>query len=360
MEKWHQSEKYIKYSMRVARKALKRRIKRKARLKMDSRVSQGKTRIEIKRDADFNRFNHETAPKNFSFLQNPIKVISFLNNLEKLFKKRNPAYVILKNVEVIDHSSITALLAIMIKFKEARIKFNGDFPINIAANDFLMKSGFFEQLNKANKNQAIYNIGKENQICTHAQKQVVPQIGLPIIEEASLTIWGEKRISKGLQRVLVELMQNTNNHATKEKGNSKHWWLSVNHDKLNKKVSFVFMDYGVGIFSSLNNKKIGNKWYGWQEKIKGQFGTKTDEQVLKLLLDGKMHATVTGEKIRGKGLPSIGQVLDRGQLSNLHIITNNVYADVSGNEYRLLNQVFNGTFYYWELCQDNVNQPWIV
>ncbi len=181
-----------------------------------------------------------------------------------------------------------------------------------------------------------------------------------IMITASEAIWGEKRACRGLQRVLVELMHNTNNHASTRGKGEKHWWLSVNRNKALKKVEFAFLDHGVGIFSSLREKDGFGKWHGWQEKIKKVFGMTTDEENLRLLLEGKIHLTVTGSTFRGKGLPGIKEVLDRNQISNLQIITNNVSADVANNKYNLLSNVYRGTFFYWELDSTNENQKWNI
>ncbi|KKU53373.1 MAG: hypothetical protein UX75_C0041G0008 [Candidatus Moranbacteria bacterium GW2011_GWE2_47_10] len=355
----YSKERYIRHSRHVARKAFKRRQKRKAILKAKRRAMQGKSIIEKKSANKFSRYTNITAPKNFSFLENTAGVIPFLNSIERLREKNKMVYVVLKNVETIDYGAITVLLSTMFKFKEVRIGFNGDFPLNDEARRLIIESGFFEQLKKETNGRSTYHIGKDNQIITHARKNVSSELGLPIMRAATRTIWGEERICQGLQRVLVELMQNTNNHAAKDRKGGKHWWLSINHDKVRKKVSFVFMDHGVGIFSSLKNKELDSKWYGWQEIIK-RVGISTDEEILKLLLDGKMHKTVTKEKFRGKGLPGIKQTLDRNQIGNLHVITNNVYANVENNDYRLLTNVFKGTFLYWELSEKNINKPWTI
>ena len=360
MKLFYKSDKYISYSKRVAKKALKRRLKKKRKLKRSRRLYFKKTDKEASAIRRYARYLHIVAPPTFSFLDNPVGVISFLEDLENLLDIRRETFVVLKNVTKVDYGAITMLLSVMFKFQVRRVGFSGDFPKDDNSRSLLVGSGFFDYIGKEVKDCAEYSIGKDNQIITHANKNVVSELSLPIMEAVSEMIWGEKKISKGLHRVLVELMQNTNNHASKTKKGEKHWWLSVNHDKDNKKASFVFMDHGVGIFSSLGNKDSSSKWYGWSDKVKSVLGLQTDEVILQLLLEGKLHATVTGEKYRGKGLPSVKQVLERNQISNLCIISNNVYANVEKGEYRLLNKVFKGAFFYWELCENNDKSIWTI
>ena len=82
-------------------------------------------------------------------------------------------------------------------------------------------------------------------------------------------------------------------------------------------------------------------------------------EIFKLLLEGHMHMTVTGQHFRGKGLPGIREVLSRNQISNLKIISNDVFTDVSKDNYQKLNQEFSGTFVTWELNENNNNIAWI-
>lgn len=361
MKIFYRTEKWKKHSERVARKSLWRRKKRKKAIKSLRRALQGKKRKDRKVNQDRLFGIHVKAPKNFSFLKNPEEVIVFINTLENLLKKRTRVFIVLKNVQEIDYGAITILLSVMKMFKYAGVGFNGDFPQNEEIKKLIYESGFFDNLGQAVTDNLGYALQKDNQIITHGDKNVDSMAGLEIMRDASMTVLGEQKISKGHTRVFVELMQNTNNHASEGgKRGRKHWWLSVNHDKKNSKVSFVFVDHGIGIFASLNQKTPESKWYGWREKAKGTLGFETDEDVLRELLEGRIHKTVTAKKYRGKGLPSIKMVLDRNQISNLYVITNNVFADVNKNNYRLLSNVFNGTFYYWELCSSNDYAAWKI
>lgn len=361
MKKIYQSEKFILHGKYRAKKAERRRLKIKRIKRLKRREYVGKPTKYVSALKKKNAYeNHVKAPNNFSFLDNPEEVVEFLQKLEIALERNERTFVVLKNIDSIDYGAITVLLSTMIKFQEKGIKFSGDFPKKVELLKLLLESGFFDSLNENKRAQPSYVLGKDNQFLTHGNKKVDAPLGLPIMEAVSKTIWGEKRIDKGLQRALLELMQNTNNHATFDKVGRKHWWLSVNHDKQNKIVRFVFMDHGVGVFASLNKKTEESKWYGWSEKIKSAFGEETDEKILERLLNGDLHLTVTNKSYRGKGLPSMKEILDRNQISNLHLITNNVFANVSSNNYQLLSKVFNGTFFYWEICENNSNQAWTI
>ena len=244
----------------------------------------------------------------------------------------------------------------MIKFKTKKIKFNGDFPKNKKAFEILRHSGFFELIYfEFLKYKDSYDFLGQNSIYTHANKIVDSVLGAKIIASASKTIWGKRRSCQGVQKTFLELMLNTNNHADVEMEGVKHWWLSVFHFREERKVAFSFVDFGVGVFNSLDKKTTRSKWYGWMQLLAASFSFTNNADILKLILEGKLHTTVTKEPFRGNGLPGLKLALDRNQISNLHIITNNVKANVKNGTYEIINQNFSGTFVYWELNQNNLN-----
>ncbi|WP_165799019.1 hypothetical protein [Sphingobacterium corticibacter] len=300
-----------------------------------------------------------TAPIEFSLVTNPASVVQFINKLEEHYLARTKVFIDLKNVEKLDYSAVTILLSVMFSFKARKIRFNGNFPNNKLLAKRLIDSDFFKYLGRQISEKLEYKVGKSNQIFTMGNKEVNSELGELVMYEASKTIWGHPRSCKGLQRTILELMQNTNNHAAVKQKGEEHWWLSVNHDKVNKKVSFIFIDYGIGIFESLKYKPKTNQWFGWLDKLKTHLIHGGNDEIFKLLLNGQMHLTVTGQPYRGKGLPGIKEVFDRNQISELKIISNNVYADVVNGNYTTIKSEFNGTFVHWELNENNVSAAWI-
>lgn len=360
MKKIYLKAEYKTKNKKRIEKKVRRKLKSKFKLKEKNRKKEGKTKLDIKLERLTNGYDTVvTAPKNFSLVENPQETIKFVNRLEGLYLKSCSVFVNLKDIVFLDYSAVTILVSVMFSFKTRNIEFNGNFPDNYQLKKLLVNSDFFKCLGRNIQSKIEYSLGKENQILTRANKEVDSELGYLAMAEATTTIWGEKRTCKGLQRTLLELMQNTNNHARVERKGEEHWWLSVNHNKKEQKVSFIFIDYGVGIFESLKNKPQNNKWFGWFEKIKTRLIYGDNTEIFKLLLNGEMHLTVTGQHFRGKGLPGIKEVLDRKQISNLKIISNDVFSDISEGKYIKLNNGFSGTFVSWELNRNNINQKWI-
>lgn len=327
--------------------------KRKARF----RSYKGLSRLHIRNRFELRNYKPISAPKDFSFLNKTDEIILFIIRLEECLIKKEKVFVNLRPVEYIDHSAITVLLSILNLFKQKKVGFNGNYPKNKTAYDLLLYSGFFKALYERD-NIITYTIGKPNQMFTKINRKVIPELGYYIMSEIGLTIHGEKKSYKGMQRVLLELMMNTNNHAVLDKNGHERWCLSVNHDKIKKKVTFSFVDFGVGIFESLKHKPSNSLWSGFVEVIKTNFGFLQNHQLLKLLLNGEIHQTVTGKPFRGKGIPGIKQVADKNQISNLYVITNDAFGDVNNNIYKKLDVPFSGTFVAWEINQQNEYLDW--
>lgn len=361
MKRYWTTTEYKRMNARRARRSLARKIefKKYKRLKNISDLGLNDEQKKYKHEFDdkLKGYKKVKAPEDFSFKGNPEKVIEFLNKVKDCFDSKQKIFVVLEAVRKIDYDAIVVLFSIMIRFKSQKIPFNGDFPKEKVAKEILTQSGFFKNLFKQFRDEERYSVKTENDhsIHTHAFKNVDSELGAKIIEQATKTIWGEVRRCQGAQRTLLELMQNTNNHASFDKEGDKHWWLSVNHDKKNKKVSFSFVDYGVGVFKSLSNKQEGSKFFKAIDKMIERFKYGNNADLLKLVLNGELHKTVTGEHYRGKGLPGIREAMKRNQISNLIVVTNNVYSNVLNDEYRILNANFTGTFLNWELNLNNIS-----
>jgi hypothetical protein len=287
-------------------------------------------------------------------IDNPIASTEFFSRLTDNYRRGKRSFVYLRDVERIGYDAIVVLLSIMIRYKAKKIKFAGDFPNDVRANAILKNSGFFEALYEEEfVEQDRYVVHGTSAIRTHADKEVDPELTASLITSAGKTVWGSECRSQGIQRVLLELMLNTNNHASLHGQGEKHWWLTVNHVPEQNKVLFSFVDFGVGIFRSLDHKPIGNKFARWRDKLAGWWDGTSNVEVMKQILSGDFHRRVAGQEFRGKGLPGIAQAFQRGWLSNLVIITNDVYVDLGRDKTMTLKHPFEGTLVSWELEMTN-------
>ncbi len=297
------------------------------------------------------------APPLLSIVRNPEGVSAFISRLQQSFDRGQPVNLVLRNITQIDYDGITVLLSVVVRFKSKRILVKGDFPEDEGVRAILEESGFFDYLTKKKfPDRDSYTL-RSNSILTHAKTTVDSVLGEKLIAAASETVWGTKRRCPGIQRTFIELMQNTNNHASMEKEGEKHWWLSVKHVKEEHRVAFSFVDYGVGVFYSLRHKPTSDKFYNILDRILQIFGLSDDAEILRFIFSGDLHRTASGKPFRGKGLPGIYEAMKKNALSNFTIVTNRVFYSAQNETYRMLDNEFRGTFVYWELSTDNISLP---
>lgn len=296
------------------------------------------------------------APKYLSLIDNPEAVIKFANDIYEAYHAKHKVFIFLRHVEIVTNDAIVLLLSAVMKFKEKNIAVNGDKPKNKDVAKMIQESGFYDIIQNGFK-QYIgsqgYNIDRTN-MYTHAQKNVDAELTASIIAKNSKFLWGEERRCQGVQRIFVELMQNTNNHASQKKG-EKFWWISASKKEPSKLLCFSFIDYGMGIFNSLKSKSPNEKFYGWIEKIANLCNPMDHGEVLHQMLLGKFHETVTSKYYRGKGIPGIYHQLEKNAICRLIIISNDAYADATENKYYNLANELSGTFVYFEVSQECIN-----
>ena len=295
-----------------------------------------------------------TAPATFCIKENSEEVIEFVNRLNKQLDKRTPTFIDLSNVTEISYDAIVVLLSITSQFKRLRIPFNGNFPSDNNCRKKLTNSGFFNSLYDENKDFRYDTSVRSKNIIRKHGKDASGEVAKELIRICAANIWGKSCRCQGVYRILIELMQNTHAHANNNAAGTENWWLSVNYDADNNKECFSFVDYGIGVFTSLENKRADSKFFGMIDVLRRKLTEPDNAKVLKLILDGELHRTATGQSYRGKGLPGIRTALDRNQISNLYIITNNAYANVCEDNFVTLSNAFNGTFIYWELTHNNI------
>jgi hypothetical protein len=352
MKKTQNREQYLRYQRRRLRRVLRhrrRKASKKSAFFAGVPAQQVAYRALPRANVPWN-YTRVVAPSVLSIVDNPVESSAFFSQLVANYRAKQRSFVYLKDVERIGYDAIVVLLSIMIRYKAAKIQFSGDFPEDRAANAVLKNSGFFEALyHEEFVEQDRYTVRSKNTIRTHADKEVDPELTATLIAGATKTIWKKEGRSQGVQRVLLELMLNTNNHASLRGQGEKHWWLTVNHFPVSNKVLFSFVDFGVGIFRSLDHKPVGTKFSRWREKLGQWLDGKPNADVLTQILSGEFHRRVAGEEFRGKGLPGIAQAFKRGWLSNLAIITNDVYIHLGRNEVITLKNPFDGTLVSWEM-----------
>ena len=310
---------------------------------------------------DFPGYTIITAPKEFSLSSNEVKTLDFLREIDSYYQEGSKVLIRLDGVKTITTDAILLLMATMVRFKSAKIDFNGTVPSNKEVRTKVEKSGFYSYLyGKEIENKEEYSFNNiESRLYTHGQKRVDSRLAHDLVYHASSFVWGEPRRCQGVQKTLLELMHNTYDHADSIKG-EKHWWLAVERDKKNQEVTFAFIDFGVGIFRSLRNKKQDEPLYGALDKLLAKFPlVKNEAELLKLILEGYIRRTQSKKYNRGKGLSKIHTLYKENKISSLVMISNKASAHVDSDDYHVLQDEFLGTFISFKINTQTVSLPWI-
>lgn len=310
----------------------------------------------------FSDFERIRAPRCLSLIENTEQVLRFINRLSTCYEKKKKVFVVLKNTKRITGDALVLLLSNVVEFKASGIEFNGNKPKEPKVAKQVESSGFFKILydegeEKINyKDQNSFTINDDKNIYTHATKNVDSELTASLIENAAEFLWGTKRRCIGVQRIMIELMQNTNNHASRKSG-EKFWWLSITKEINPKRVCFSFIDYGMGVFRSLATKGTDDKFYGWIERMRSICSPDNHYEVLNKMMTGEFHKTVTGKSYRGKGIPGIYKEIGKRSITKLSVISNDAFGNAIDNDFHKLLNPLKGTFIYFELDESCNNLP---
>lgn len=277
-------------------------------------------------------------PQIFSIIQNTDETINFINKLKKLEKGTKTIHLNMKGVKSITNGSIALLLSVVNDFTFKGKKIIGSKPKNKDARKILELSGFFDYMYGVLEYESTNN---SNTIIEQGNKSIEPQSSAKIVRSAMKTITGTEQRNKKLQGLFIELMANSINHGFPN-SERKKWIVSTSHYQKDKCVSFTYIDNGVGILETLN-QKIGRKL---ETIFKGK------QDLLLSAFKGEIGSR-TGLSFRGKGLPFIMDKFHKNYISNLLILTNNVILDFKNQKFYEIKTAYSGTFYYFELNKNN-------
>jgi hypothetical protein len=266
---------------------------------------------------------------------NPEETIAFIRAFRDM-SLRNDLTLDMKDVVYLTVDAVTVLVAEIAALGKLRYV-RGSSPKQQNCKDLLNEYGFFEHL----KSREPLPPREKGRIHSRKSKLVEPTIAQDLVRIGTKAAHGVQSRCIPTYSSLIECMSNTHNHATgkDESMGTERWYSAVFGDAERKRVCCAFLDTGVGIFRSTGFKLL-RKTY---RLLKGD----DDRDILRAMLAGE-EGSRTGLAYRGKGLPGIHGFLQRGELKTLIIVANDVYANVSTNDFRLLRGNFPGTLVYWE------------
>lgn len=344
--------------LKSARKSFKRRLKIKLRNQQIRKAGENVPSVikkgQIIKNKLLQNFSCIKAPNDFSLCSDTNKFVKFINECDKVQMKRSKPGIAfdLRYVENLDFSAIGLLIALVYRLKLNRIDFNGINPIKSQLCDILNYYNFFQQIGiKPSYDNIHFSLGqKGDRITIKGDKKVKPELGIDIAKYISEKLFSSTDyINDGFYTLFLELMANTTKWSQQQNDNNL-WLLIMSYDHEQKKIDFQFIDFGVGIFGSLNQSQTYSKWYGFiTSKVA------SNAKILESMLNGTSSAykSSTGLYFRGKGIPSIKEGFDNNYYQDVEILTNNVYVNLSTNEFRSIDHNFSGTLIKWSIAAKN-------
>lgn len=263
------------------------------------------------------------------------EVLRFITNLKKFGNKFYHIHLRLDKVTEIGEGAIAMLLSVINELTLKNIYITGTSPANQFAKNTLEKSGFFRYMrgNISPENLNTKNIIIRTGDINTSQNELSPEM-----PKAMETIWGVKGRCTELFGTIGEMLRNTCDHAFTN-GHKIVWHLGVSHLESQNTVKFSFVDNGIGIIKNYNSR---SHW----SKVRAFF---SDNAVVLENAYKKGIESQTGLPWRGEGLPTIYQLYNDKIITNLVVITNNVYLDFDRNIFQEIKVSFSGTYYFWKV-----------
>lgn len=342
MKKIYKTENQKKYNLSKSINQSKRRLNFKKHRKKANKSKLGKPRIKSS-NLPFKDKNVITkiVPSNFSFLDNTDEVLKFFKDVNSVIRGRKNLFIDFQDVVFLTNDALVLLLSYFNTTRKTRgTSIRGNAPNDPKLKKIFYESGIFDEPPEGSP---------RNYIHTRKNKKADGNIADDLIRKATLKIFGTEGRCPGIYRALMECMSNTCCHAQPKSIGTETWWLTVYNNTEEDHVSFAFIDLGVGIFNSNKMRDFGLKFSSF-------FGFSDNKDLLREILNGRQQSS-TKISYRGKGLPTIVKGEQRNYYSNLQIISNNVKAKPSDNQYITLKEEFEGTFLYWELKKENI---WLI
>ena len=287
---------------------------------------------------------------NFELLTYPKEVINFIANLKSLKNSDDITEILidLDNVEKIDIGAISLLLSSVEELSLNKKLVSGSVPKNKNAYNFLLESGFFQNIAKVNKRLSnnIKTRKNDNRNLLMLGYSTTKGKGKIIGENIKLAmdaLTGLKQHYRPIYTLIMEMNANSIEHAYYKGKDEKHWVLGINYKKDENKLYFTFTDNGLGILQQLNIRL--------DRRIKQLLKDRkfSNDVMLKNLFDKKYNSRFKTQNNRNRGLPIIQHQTVKNTVKNLICITNDVYLNLETKNSIILDKEFSGTFYYWEL-----------
>lgn len=340
MKKLWSSSRWRRQTIRTQKAVKKQRARRRQKVRgaMPNlhRAQQNARAAARRRVAEWKQIE---APAVFSILHNTADVLNFFARVEDAHRRGNNVFLDSSRITSVTPETIPLLIS---RVRDDRFTYQmgtaGNVPADEALRKIFVDSGLRQHIRARNPDlwpsQSGFVLSERTWSADPAKADEMRTFGEKFLNDTDLP-W------KGVQRILMECMQNTMEHAAADPGGHEPGWASVFCDQSDETAKFTFLDNGVGIFNSVKLTRL-------REAMRG-IGVIRNVDLMPRILAGGQIPSSTGLAYRGEGLPAMrSAVQDYHTVDRLIIVTNDVFADVGAARYETIEPEFQGTLIYWE------------
>ncbi len=331
----------------------KRLYLKKARYeRLPNRIKQGRGRRFIN-DSKHVKQEICEAPATFSLIENTTEVISYFDKAKKSLATDIPVDFDLSKIVKMGPETLTYLCAFI---NEDKLTHNtalkGNTPKDPKVKEMFQKSGFYNFVMLDSVPEYYSREIADDMIHRITREKVESELAGLVCKAAMKHSFDSEDFKKqNFYPILIECMANTLNHANYiNKEEIYNWWLLAYKEPNTKITKFCFIDLGVGIFSSLEDKYKKKKL---AELLKWFIPNKHKE-TLERIFKGERRTSTKNLRGRGQGLNYIYQLVKKdGTIKNFTLISNDIIAKIgynTGDKIVKMNKNFIGTMYYWEIA----------
>ena len=300
------------------------------------------------------------VPEIFSIIKNPEETINFLNYVIKHVEnfrikvrtEKNNNNIKTFKIEMGNTKEITgdALMYLLTIIRNTRgkkilpINWWGNFPEDEKMKKFLIDSGYLKYMKTAKENLIETTDNIQIQIghgYEYNDGEKIIDIRQKIIDYSCKKLAKNKTQLNFLMTMLTEMITNIQDHAYDKENIFEHSWYIFVEDN-NNKISYTFMDNGLGIPTTIRKKVI--------EKILKKLEIDKEYKYIDAGVSGIQKRSQTGLSERGNGLPSIYEQYTSNKIKELTIISNRAYYSKCTK--KDLDNNLNGTIFYWEINKE--------
>src|SRR5690606_6412898 len=194
----------------------KRRTKKWKKRKYNAKLQRARKRQSIQRYQQ-KPYEDFDAPKKFNFIDNTDEVLEYLERCKTAFKKKSKVNFNIEDIEELSPDAINLLVA---SINDPKFTLKGSFMGNAPKDKKLSKlftaSGFYNFVSSSNLVKKNLDV-KNNLLHKETDYKVRPAIAKGICIKGLEHVTQSIQPFEPLYEILIEAMQNTNNHASAEK-----------------------------------------------------------------------------------------------------------------------------------------------